>query len=132
MTLVNRQIHTAIISRVLPVKFVFVMVLALAFAGSAFGQGTLQVNPQTLPDGVVGTAYPTRALTASGGTPPYGAAGADCTVAAQAHWCVISGLLPTSMQLSTDGILSGTPSVAGKFDFVVRVTDSSTPTRQTA
>jgi len=132
MTFVNRQTHTALISRALPVKFVFVMVLALAFAGSAFGQTTLQVNPQTLPDGVVGTAYPTRALTATGGTPPYGAAGADCTNPAQAHWCVISGLFPPSMQLSTDGIVSGTPSAAGKFDFVVRVTDSSTPTRQTA
>lgn len=50
------------------------------------------------------------ALVASGGLPPY-------------RWTVVSGL-PDGLQLSSDGVLSGTPTVAGSFSMVVRVADN--------
>jgi hypothetical protein len=56
-------------------------------------------------------AYSISPLQAVGGTPPY-------------TWAVTSGL-PKGMNLSTSGLLSGTPPVAGFFSLVVSVTDSS-------
>jgi large repetitive protein len=40
-------------------------------------------------------------------------------------WSLQSGTLPTGMQLSSSGLLSGTPSTAGDFTFNVRVADGS-------
>jgi hypothetical protein len=59
----------------------------------------------------VGITYAPIALGAAGGKPPY-------------KWSASSGALPTGLALSSDGKVSGTPAVAGKFSFVVRVDDS--------
>jgi Putative Ig domain len=64
-----------------------------------------------LPSGVVGTRY-SRDLQASGGTVPY-------------RWTIRSGVLPQGLTLSSDGVLSGTPTSTGPFSFTVRATDSS-------
>ncbi|QXL85749.1 Ig domain-containing protein [Comamonas sp. NLF-1-9] len=65
----------------------------------------------TLPDAPYGVPY-AYAFSASGGLAPY-------------TWSV-SGSLPAGMAMSSDGVLSGTPSggMGGQFNFVVRVTDS--------
>jgi hypothetical protein len=55
--------------------------------------------------------YSIAPLQAVGGTPPYA-------------WSVISGL-PKGMALSSSGLLSGAPSVAGAFSLIVGVTDST-------
>jgi hypothetical protein len=55
--------------------------------------------------------YSITPLQAVGGTPPY-------------TWSVISGL-PKGMALSSSGLLSGTPSVAGAFSLIAGVTDST-------
>lgn len=70
-----------------------------------------KVDATTLPDAPYGLPY-AFALSATGGAAPY-------------TWSA-SGGLPTGMSLSADGLLSGTPggSQGGKFNFVVRVTDS--------
>jgi hypothetical protein len=60
----------------------------------------------------VGIAYAPVVLGAAGGKPPY-------------KWSASSGALPTGLALSSDGKVSGTPSVAGAFSFVVRVGDSA-------
>lgn len=66
---------------------------------------------EQLPEATVGKAY-THAMTASGGTPPY-------------HWAVSSGALPPGLNMdSARGVISGTPAVAGTYQFMVRVSDS--------
>lgn len=70
----------------------------------------MQILPETLPPGDTNVAYSTS-LEASGGTAPY-------------SWTKLSGSLPTGLTLSTEGLVSGTPTTAGTFDFTVRATDS--------
>jgi hypothetical protein len=78
----------------------------------------LVITTTSLPSGTEGTSYST-ALGASGGTPPY-------------SWTVASGSLPPGLTLTAGGVISGTPSAAGTISFTVQVSDSTTPTRETA
>jgi hypothetical protein len=73
----------------------------------------------TLPAAVVGTSYGTT-LQATGGKPPL-------------TWTLLPGsTLPTGLTLSSDGVISGTPSGSGDFTFEIQVTDSTAGTPQTA
>jgi hypothetical protein len=87
------------------------------FAGTGFADydyvsvnGSSQVGA-ALSTGTVGTAY-SQTITASGGTGPYA-------------FTVASGALPTGLMLSSSGLLSGIPTVAGAFTFTVTATDSN-------
>jgi hypothetical protein len=71
----------------------------------------LVVTTSSLPDGRLGWAY-SEVLGASGGTPAY-------------TWSRVSGTLPAGVSLSGAGVISGTPTEAGTFTFVVRVTDTA-------
>jgi hypothetical protein len=91
-----------------------------ALGATVSQSGTLSINPAPVPLTVgkvkvpaatVGTPY-SLGLVASGGTAPY-------------YWAVKSGTLPAGLALGSDGTISGTPSVAGKFSFTVGVSDSS-------
>jgi hypothetical protein len=64
-------------------------------------------SPATLPAGVVNAAY-SQTLAASGGYPPYA-------------WLVASGTLPTGLALSSNGVLSGTPTTLGTSTFNINV-----------
>lgn len=68
------------------------------------------VSTNSLPQGAIGTAYAV-ALAASGGTPPY-------------IWSV-SGTLPPGLVMSPGGVISGTPTQAGTFNFDAQVTDAA-------
>ena len=70
-----------------------------------------------LPTGVTGTAYPPTTLQASGGVTPY-------------TWSY-TGSLPTGLNLSASGVITGTPTATGTFNFTVKVTDSTKPTANT-
>ncbi|WP_343699564.1 putative Ig domain-containing protein [Caulobacter sp.] len=55
--------------------------------------------------------YYSATISASGGSAPY-------------TYTVATGSLPTGLSLSTSGVLSGTPSSAGSFDFQIQSSDS--------
>jgi uncharacterized protein (TIGR03437 family) len=87
-------------------------------ASTSFGQLSVNVvNPpaittSSVPNGHVGSSY-TYPLAATGGTSPY-------------TWTVALGKLPPGMSLNNaQGIISGTPSQAGTYTFVVVLTDSN-------
>jgi Putative Ig domain len=98
-------------------------------AGSSVTQAlSITINPPpplsvatgSLPDGTVNVAYPSQALQASSGVPPY-------------TWSLTAGSLPTGFNpFPSSGVISGTPQESGVFPFTVQVKDSSTPTPQTA
>jgi hypothetical protein len=64
-----------------------------------------------LPAGTVGTPYPSQTLTATGGVPPY-------------SWSLAGGSLPSGLNLSSAGVISGTATVAGTFNFTIRLRDN--------
>jgi photosystem II stability/assembly factor-like uncharacterized protein len=66
-----------------------------------------------LPTGTEGTSYGT-ALNAVGGIWPY-------------TWTRVSGSLPPGLNVDELGTIGGTPSLAGTYTFLVRVTDSGAP-----
>jgi PKD repeat protein len=74
------------------------------------GCAGVTVAPSALPAGNVGASYSVT-LTTSGGNAPY-------------SFAVTAGTLPPGLALSSAGILSGLPTTAGSFSFVVTATDS--------
>ncbi|HEU0297230.1 MAG TPA: sortase [Anaerolineales bacterium] len=83
---------------------------ALSFTISV-NVSAITLSPVTLPNGTVTFAY-SQTITASGGTAPY-------------TFAVTAGTLPTGLTLSSGGVLSGTPTATGTFNFTVTATDSS-------
>ncbi len=70
------------------------------------GCPAITVNPATLPAGSRGAAY-SQTFTQTGGT-------------GTISWSISAGALPTGLTLSAAGVLSGTPTVGGTFNFTVR------------
>lgn len=70
---------------------------------------------EVLKGGVTGTAY-SETISGQGGTAPY-------------TFAVTAGALPDSLSLAgATGIISGTPTVAGTFNFTIEVTDADAQT----
>jgi hypothetical protein len=80
-------------------------------------QLAIQIRPSVLPVGTAFVPYPTTTLTATGGTAPY------TFVLAPG-----SGGLPPGISMSSSGVISGTPTQTGIFDFIIRLTDSASVT----
>jgi uncharacterized protein YhjY with autotransporter beta-barrel domain len=74
------------------------------------GANILTLSPTTLPNGALTIPY-SQTVTASGGTGPY-------------TFTLASGTLPNGLSISVGGVVSGTPTVAGPFNFTLRATDS--------
>ncbi|MDX1804342.1 MAG: putative Ig domain-containing protein, partial [Alcanivorax sp.] len=72
----------------------------------------IPLSPSALPNLQQGTAY-SQQLSASGGTSPY-------------TYAVTSGSLPTGLTLSSTGLISGTPTASGPYNFTVTATDATT------
>ncbi len=72
--------------------------------------GGVIVTTSSLPGGTVSDAY-SQTLAASGGTGPY-------------TWSLTAGALPGGLTLSSGGVISGTPTSTGAFNFTVKATDS--------
>ena len=81
--------------------------------GSETATTAITVSPSgALAAGTIGTPYPVTTFTATGGVGPY-------------SFVVDSGALPTGLTLTSGGVLSGTPTTAGNYNFVIRAVDSS-------
>jgi uncharacterized protein YhjY with autotransporter beta-barrel domain len=78
---------------------------------------SLTLTPATVPAGTAGVAY-SQAFTASGGIAPY-------------TYAISAGALPAGLSFTSAGLLSGTPTVAGTFNFSITATDSTTGTAGT-
>jgi hypothetical protein len=72
---------------------------------------TIAISPSSLPSSPVGSPYPSTTFTQSGGV-------GSVTFSE-------SGTLPTGLAVSTDGVLSGTPTQTGHFPITVSATDSN-------
>ncbi len=72
---------------------------------------TITVNPATLPGGTVGLAY-SQTVTQTGGN-------------GTTTFSVSAGALPNGLTLSGAGLISGTPTANGGFNFTVRATDAN-------
>jgi large repetitive protein len=84
----------------------------MTFAGCAFVCPVITVNPATLPNGTLGIAY-SQTVSGSGGTAPY-------------TFAVTSGALPTGLSLNTTtGVIAGTPTTVGNFNFTITATDAN-------
>lgn len=71
----------------------------------------LTIPGPTLRIGEVGLAYTPVTYQATGGNPPY-------------VWRISDGALPGGLSISSDGLISGTPTVSGTFGWIVEVTDA--------
>ena len=83
--------------------------IAAALTGGS-GVSPVVVTTTSLPDGTITVPY-SQTLSATGGTGPY-------------TWSVTAGALPTSLSLSSGGVISGTPTVTGLFSFTVQACDT--------
>ena len=72
---------------------------------------TINLAPSSpLPGGFQNVSY-SQTITASGGTSPY-------------TFATTAGALPTGLSLSSGGVLSGTPTASGTFNFTITATDN--------
>lgn len=72
---------------------------------------TVSITPETLPIGTVGASY-SQTATASGGVAAYG-------------FAVTAGAVPPGLTLSAGGVLSGTPTAGGAYNFTLTATDAN-------
>ncbi len=87
---------------------------ATSTLGIRISPAPIAVTTTSLPGGTVASPYPSTALQASGGVPPY-------------TWALAAGsTLPAGLSLSTGGTISGTPTAASSRSLTFVVTDSFT------
>jgi uncharacterized protein YhjY with autotransporter beta-barrel domain len=80
--------------------------------------GAVAIDTTSVPQGTAGSAY-SQTIAASGGATPY-------------TFALTAGALPAGVSMTSAGVLSGTPTVAGTFNFIVQVTDAATQTASQA
>lgn len=74
---------------------------------------TLNISPINSPIGAVNAPYASNPLQTTGGTAPY-------------TYGVTNGSLPTGLTLNTsNGVISGTPTASGSFNFTITATDAA-------
>jgi len=76
------------------------------------GGETVNITNASVPNGTIGTLYSPQTFAATEGSGPY-------------TFAVTGGALPAGLALSAAGVLSGTPTAAGNFNFTVTASDST-------
>ncbi|RLC49764.1 MAG: hypothetical protein DRH79_08585, partial [Candidatus Cloacimonadota bacterium] len=74
----------------------------------------LSITTMSLTNGQIGVAY-NQTLTSTNGVAPF-------------DWSLNSGVLPAGLNLSSDGVISGTPTANGESVFTVKITDNNSDT----
>ncbi len=74
----------------------------------------ITITTSSLPPGIINRAYSSPLSSQGGATTPLA-------------WSLVSGTLPSGISLTTLGVLTGTPTVAGQFPVTVRATDGVNP-----
>ena len=93
-------------------RFGVALLIALLCGVEADADAALSISTASiLPPGTVSVPY-SFALAAKGGVKPY-------------TWSITAGSLPPGLKMDTSGVLSGTPTSAGSFNFTAKVTDHS-------
>jgi hypothetical protein len=92
---------------------VVVVTVGLFLSGVGTASARLTITTPALHD-LIATKSVTESLRAIGGTRPY-------------HWSVSKGNLPPGLSLSSDGVITGTPTNAGTSVVTIRAVDSSDP-----
>lgn len=80
--------------------------------GCGLVSSALSFTPLTLPDPTVGVVYAGATFVGAGGTGPY-------------VFEVADGALPPGLTLTAAGVLAGTPTAAGDYQFAVQTTDAT-------
>lgn len=93
------------------------VIVGVAGAGASAANAVpgIAIQPAFLPVWTAGQSLPPVSFGAAGGTAPY-------------SFMVTGGALPTGLQLSSVGVLSGTPTVPGVFAITVGATDAQADT----
>ncbi len=79
------------------------------------GNNTIQVN---------GSGFNNYDLGAAAINQPYSISFSACCIPNALNWTLLSGSLPPGLTLATNGTLSGTPTTAGPYTFLLKATDS--------
>src|SRR5215813_3338988 len=91
--------------------------ITFIYPATGGGPGPLTiVSTSPLGTGTVRNVF-SRQLIASGGSTPY-------------HWSILTGALPDGIVINPDGMIGGTPTATGTFNFSVKVTDAQNATAQ--
>ena len=110
----SRRVSAPSVCALFAVAAVLVSLFGCGGSSSSSSPSVLQVETQSLPGGVVSSAY-SATLTATGGVPPY-------------TWSISNGSLPAGVTLnSSSGSISGTPTSKGTSSFTAMVSDSQQP-----
>jgi hypothetical protein len=81
----------------------------------ASGTAALSVTTNSLPNSEISVSYGSHQLGAAGGTQPY-------------TWSISAGALPSGITLSSSGVVSGSASAPGTYNFTAQVTDAASAT----
>ena len=96
-----------------PTGWTDMAVLSISIAAAPPAPSPVKITTVGLPGGQVGTLYQTQ-LTATGGKQPY-------------TWTLASGPLPSGVSLAANGLISGTPMLAGVFLLTINAQGSTSP-----
>jgi hypothetical protein len=80
----------------------------------SIAQNVPVVSTSSLPSGTVESSYSSTSLSATGGTSPY-------------TYNITLGSLPPGLTMTSGGLISGTPTTDGTYNFSVAATDNGTP-----